>query len=477
MAPTRPRSLPSFSFAKKRSTSPGPPSPTFSEATQASAVNFGVNGPTKIITRANLKASLQAYEDLVTTCTNYRSALITMSKATAGFADAMERCSALKGPTYETGTRLQAASGVHHLIGNLWHVLSESLDKNFEKPLRQHLENYKSVVQERSKAYEQALREKSQVIRDTEMRSMNRKERNLQSFRQALTVLQRQVDELDELKVSHYEEIIEHEEEVWDVVQGKVCIVVRSTMDVFDRFTSKASDPIIEPMLQSVPDPFDSYGPPQAEDQIFSILAPLSIMTSTPSSSASPMTGTTPERDPIQTRSPSATNKITSWLPGTNGTLYTPESTEWAKVPSPSPTPPRSTSPPPSISPPSVSNRRHSVPVTQRKSESKLRSVLTVIDEGRSRQETESSTPLPLPSLLTNVAVPRPDPGPDLGWNFTTYGESPYGNGDDGQLTPRSSTLFSSQISPPPPPHSPPNPDMEWHEPDDQVPVKSIATQ
>ena len=29
----------------------------------------------------------------------------------------------LKGPTYEAGTRLQAASGMHHLIGNLWHVL------------------------------------------------------------------------------------------------------------------------------------------------------------------------------------------------------------------------------------------------------------------------------------------------------------------------------------------------------------------
>lgn len=53
-------------------------------------------------------------------------------------------------------------------------------------------------------------------------------------------MLQRQVDELDELKEQHYEEIIEHEEEVWDFVQGKVCLVVRSTMDVFDRFTSKA---------------------------------------------------------------------------------------------------------------------------------------------------------------------------------------------------------------------------------------------
>lgn len=45
----------------------------------------------------------------------------------------------------------------------------------------------------------------------------------MQSFREVLAVLQRQVDELDELKLAHYQEIVEHEEEVWDVVQGKVC--------------------------------------------------------------------------------------------------------------------------------------------------------------------------------------------------------------------------------------------------------------
>jgi hypothetical protein len=37
-------------------------------------------------------------------------------------------------------------------------------------------------------------------------------------------VLQRQVDELDDLKAAHYQEIMEHEEEVWDVVQGKVSL-------------------------------------------------------------------------------------------------------------------------------------------------------------------------------------------------------------------------------------------------------------
>ena len=35
-------------------------------------------------------------------------------------------------------------------------------------------------------------------------------------------MLQRQVEDLDQLKARHYAEILEHEEEVWDVVQGKV---------------------------------------------------------------------------------------------------------------------------------------------------------------------------------------------------------------------------------------------------------------
>ena len=64
----------------------------------------------------------------------------------------------------------------------------------------------------------------------------------LQTFREALAVLQRQVDELDDLKSQHYQDIVVHEEEVWDFVQSETCLVVRSTLDVFDRLTSKAYD-------------------------------------------------------------------------------------------------------------------------------------------------------------------------------------------------------------------------------------------
>ena len=65
-----PRSRPLRPFAiatnpqGKRNASPGPPSPTYSETTNVSAVNLGEHAPAKIITRADLKASMQSYENV-----------------------------------------------------------------------------------------------------------------------------------------------------------------------------------------------------------------------------------------------------------------------------------------------------------------------------------------------------------------------------------------------------------------------------
>lgn len=73
------------------------------------------------------------------------------------------------------------------------------------------------------------------------------------------------------------------------MVLGKVSLVVRSSLDVYDRISAKSSDPSLEPLLQSIPDPFDTYGPQKSEDQIYSIL-PLGIL-SARSSSSSPTPG------------------------------------------------------------------------------------------------------------------------------------------------------------------------------------------
>lgn len=241
-------------------------------------------------------------------------------------------------------------------------------------------------------------------------------------------------------------------------------------------------------MLQSVPDPFDAYGPPQSEDQIFSILAPLSIMNQPASSSStpSPMAGT-PERDPVELFSSSlGSSKVTSWLPttsasnGSNSITFPTETTVWAGTP-PSSSPP-STSPNPESPPQSQHlGRRHSVPSgsSHRRTESKLRSVLSVIDESRSPRhesfasstentgdsrgdDTAPASTSTLASHTLNGMTPPP-PAPDIvgsepgsgqsahSWSFT-YGQSPYEyDNSSNSSTPRNSLAFTSSLPPAPP--------------------------
>lgn len=48
-------------------------------------------------------------------------------------------------------------------------------------------------------------------------------------------MLQRQVDELDDLKASHYHEIVDHEAEIWNAVQSKVRLLA-TTVGFYSSF-------------------------------------------------------------------------------------------------------------------------------------------------------------------------------------------------------------------------------------------------
>ncbi|KAF8528866.1 hypothetical protein BU17DRAFT_37286 [Hysterangium stoloniferum] len=283
----RTKSLRTFAMTGNGTGTMSPPratSPTFSATTDASQMDL--SSVETVITRKDLRSSVQAYEDLISSCTTYRQALNEMSTACSNFAHAMDNCAKLKGVTDDSGVNFQAAGGLHYLMANHWDVLSHTLDQQFEEPLRQHITHYKAAVVERSAAYERTLVEKSRVIKRTEADNLNhgrKRQRDLQSFRQALSVLQAEVDELDRLKVAHYNQVLDHEEETWDLIAGKVCLVVRSSLDMFDRVTAKASDSVLETMVQTIPDPFDSYGPPKKDGQLFSILAPLAMTPDTES--------------------------------------------------------------------------------------------------------------------------------------------------------------------------------------------------
>ncbi|RSH94613.1 hypothetical protein EHS25_004417 [Saitozyma podzolica] len=265
---------------------PRPPSPSFSTTTTGSRINLPAAHA--LITRKDLRQSIACFEDLMAAAKAYRNALLAMSSATAAFASAMEACSRVKG-CRSANAGLAGTSGLQFLVANHEQLLADAVYRQFEIPLLEALDHYKLVTADRLAAYEKNLHDQSGRIRKTEAENLKvarRRKRDLQSFRAALAELQRQVDELDAIKAAYHEEVLEGEDEIWDTVLGKVAFVARSQLDFYEKLAGKASDPILEPLVMSIPDPFDAYGPPKEEGQIFSVLAPLGMLDSPKSPSA-----------------------------------------------------------------------------------------------------------------------------------------------------------------------------------------------
>ncbi len=221
------RSVRSFGAHHHNNTDNRPPSPTLSATTHAS-IDFP-HRPDVLVTRADLRASVQAYEHLLQTCKAYTNAMLVLSRASADFAGALGECSKVKG-AHQQADKLQACSGLHYLMSNYSQVLADSFWKDFQCPLLESFDTYRHACNERQVLHEKQILEKSKLLKETEAQNMRlgnprRKGdpgRDLNSFRRALAELQRQVDDLDQLKGDYYHEVLDAEQDNWEFIQSKV---------------------------------------------------------------------------------------------------------------------------------------------------------------------------------------------------------------------------------------------------------------
>ncbi|GAA5963629.1 hypothetical protein JCM8115_002062 [Rhodotorula mucilaginosa] len=266
-------------------------SPTLSATTSASKLDLGEEGPKIIVTRVDLRESVAAYEQLLATAKGYRNALITLSSASTALAGALGECARVKGAG-DSGENLMAASGLQYMLANSGQVLSDTLYRSFEVPLMTQYDAYVTEIAGRHAEYEELLKEKTSRIRETEaenMRQGKKRTRDLDQFRRALHQLQEQVAEVEVCKRTYYSEVLDGESQMWDMIAGKVALLVRSTLDLSDRLASKSTaDPVIEAMLNEHPDPFDSYRLDRDEADVLTVLPPINLVggTSTPLVSA-----------------------------------------------------------------------------------------------------------------------------------------------------------------------------------------------
>ncbi|MBW0471334.1 hypothetical protein O181_011049 [Austropuccinia psidii MF-1] len=340
------------SFSHQQSSSDYPQS----ISSQPSCINFDRrssssststrSNPNLILSKSNLKDSINSFTNLLSAAKQYRLALSNLSHATSSFAIALEECARLKGsqsypiyhhlnhlptpsssqilinpnsnipnsklqsaPNHQSdriydsdesspAEKLLAASGLHFLTANLQQVLLNTFQNSFEIPLSNLFNSYQLNLTSQQTSYESELSIKTKAIRDTELKIIyqgsSRHSRNyprdLGSFRKGLKQLQDQVEQVESLKQTYYHNIALGQREIWKKVADSASLVVKSEVEIYDRIASKPnSDPTLESMVTSIPDPFDCFKlslntNPSSNDEpeIYSILPPLSSMLSGP---------------------------------------------------------------------------------------------------------------------------------------------------------------------------------------------------
>ncbi|KAF9359886.1 hypothetical protein BGX26_011176 [Mortierella sp. AD094] len=265
--------------------------------------NSRMGRPAVIITRGDQQTSVDQIQLLLTNAKAYRLQMLALSKAAANFGYALEKIAHSKAAVRDSSnvsSSLQAAAGLHYLMSNHHQILSDTLYKQFEIPLLQHLDTHKANIEATESQYERSMREMSQKIKETEATSLQngrKRQRDLFQFRQALTTLTMQVDELERIKLGYYFSNLESEQANLQLILQKTSTIVRAEVDIYERIANKGlNDAILEPMSTQGPDPYCTYPTTDEFSSIFSILPPTPIIPT----SGSGATGTsTPQPDAI----------------------------------------------------------------------------------------------------------------------------------------------------------------------------------
>ncbi|KAF9287162.1 hypothetical protein BGZ74_001159 [Mortierella antarctica] len=270
--------------------------PSFSESSR-------IGRPAVIVTRGDQQTAVDQFQQLLSNAKAYRLQMLALSKAAANFGYSLEKIAHSKTAVMDpsnVGSSLQAAAGLHYLMSNHHQILSDTVYKQFEIPLLQHLDTHKANIEASEAQYERSMRDMSQKIKETEAASLQngrKRQRDLLQFRQALTTLTMQVDELERIKLGYYFSNLESEQANLQLILQKTSTIVRAEVDIYERIANKGlNDLILEPMTTQGPDPYCTYPTTDEFSSIFSILPPTPIIPTSGPGAATTNT-TTPQPD------------------------------------------------------------------------------------------------------------------------------------------------------------------------------------
>lgn len=244
-------------------------SPTFSQMPSSKL-------PKTLLSPADIEVSIAAYELLLQTAKDYRNALVALAESANAFGSALEECSRTKG-VEEAAPGLSNVAGLQYLVANHQSVLSDTIYRSFEIPLRESLENFVSNTEQRREEYKNELMKRTKLLAKREKEHLalaHKKKRSLNLFREALADLSKQADDIEQLKSDYFYNALDYHSETWTRVAARSNIICKAELALYAGVALKEDH--LARTLVGTPDPWAQDI--RSGDELFSIVPPQDIM-------------------------------------------------------------------------------------------------------------------------------------------------------------------------------------------------------
>lgn len=239
-----------------------------------SSIRSGVSGFSitelhALVTKEDIKKTQGSMKSLVGKITKYSEKLNELAQFSTEIAFELEDMARLKGCSDLTADKFINASGLFHLVSNHDRIISNCCEEVVVKGLNQKVEKLDSDFKAQEITFKKQFKDQSIKLKLQERYSSamaKRKIRNLVSYRENLTILQHQLDQLEMLKHDYYQKSYGMVEATCQGVLKDIATLARAQIEISENIARKGwSGGGLDNLIIDADDPFSTGNEDEAD--------------------------------------------------------------------------------------------------------------------------------------------------------------------------------------------------------------------
>lgn len=264
------------------SLSPSPASPETGNMRRPSSIRSGLSTCSitdlrALVSKEDIKKTESGVKSLADKISKYSQKLNELAQFSTDIAFELEDMARLKGCSDLTADKFVNASGLFHLVSNHDRIISNCCEEVVTKGLNAKVEVLETDFKKEEVEFKKLFKEQSIKLKLQERYNMNlakRKIRNLISYRDNLSLLQQQLDQLEMLKHDYYQKSYEMVESTCQAVLRDIASLARAQIEISENIARKGwSGGGLDNLIIDADDPFNTGNEEENDDNELSQLS------------------------------------------------------------------------------------------------------------------------------------------------------------------------------------------------------------